>query len=320
MIDALVAAAARRRRARAGAHPERRRLLARPVLSVGNVSMGGSGKSPLVAHVASLLLRMGHKPAVLSRGYARPRPMDGAVVVNDGVQVLADYAVAGDEPLMLARQLPGCAVVVCPDRYLAGALAERRLGCTVHILDDGFQHLQLARTLDLVIVRGEDLKERVMPLGRLREPLDAIRAADAVVLDAEDGIDETVRELGARRVFHMFRSLGERRTEPAFAFAGIGRPREFFEALRRSGWSLTGEKAFADHYRYTPAELARLRAAAKRAGARVLVTTEKDAARLGAGMMASQELPVVTVPLTVSVEPAADFAGLLAQACQGTSR
>lgn len=315
MIDTLVAAVTRRRRARAATHPGRRRALARPVISIGNVSMGGSGKSPLVALVARHLHRMGHTPAVLSRGYARPRPVDGAVVVSDGTRVLATYEVAGDEPLMLARQLPGCIVVVSADRYLAGALAERRLGCTVHILDDGFQHVQLARTLDIVIVRREDLAGRVLPSGRLREPLDVVRFADAVIVDAEDGIDEAVGRLGVRRLFRMFRRIEPARAEPVFAFAGIGRPDAFFDALGRGGWSVVGTAAFKDHHPYSPADVARLAERANRAGARVLVTTEKDAARLEGGAAA---LPVVTAPMTATVEPAQEFAALVEHAAAGT--
>lgn len=317
MIDSLVATATRRRRRRAAAHPDERRSLDRPVVSVGNLSMGGSGKSPLVAHVARLLQHIGHKPAVLSRGYARPRSTDGAVVVSDGVRILAGYDIAGDEPLMLARQLPGCAVVVCPDRYLAGSLAERRLGCTVHVLDDGFQHLQLNRSLDIVILRRRDLAERVLPSGRLREPLDAIVAADAVVVDGEEGIESEAMRLGARRVFVMSRHVGPVTHEPAYAFAGIAHPEDFFDALRRAGCTLAGSARFADHHRYSAAELSRMSESAAQAGARALVTTEKDAARLPDVKL---PLPVAIVSLTVSMEPANDFETLLERVSGGCVR
>jgi tetraacyldisaccharide 4'-kinase len=316
VIDRLVAAASRRRRARAAAYPERRRSLARPVISVGNISMGGSGKSPLVAYVARRLLDMGNRPAVLSRGYARPRHADGAVVVSDGTRVLAGYEVAGDEPLMLARQIPGCAVVVSPDRYLAGALAERRLGCTVHILDDGFQHLQLNRALDMLLVRRADLGGRVMPFGRLREPVDAVAAADVVIVLESDGLEEAVRRLGARRIFRMSRQLAAGGEEPVFAFAGIARPEEFFDSLARAGWKVVGSAAFADHHRYSSGELARLFDDARRTGARRLVTTEKDAVRVPE----ATEMPIDAVPMTVSVEPADEFAALLARVCAGGGR
>jgi tetraacyldisaccharide 4'-kinase len=311
LIDRLVAASVRRRRVRWAARPERQHVLGRPVISVGNLSMGGSGKTPLVAHVARLLQAIGHTPAVLSRGYARPDALDGAVVVSDGRRILARYATAGDEPLMLARQLPGCCVVVSPDRYLAGALAERRLGCTVHVLDDGFQHLQLGRTLDLLVVTATDLRDRVMPAGRLREPLDAVRDAHASIVDAPGEAVDAVRRAGARRVFVMSRRLAERREEPVFAFAGIGRPGAFFDALRAAGWDVAGCEAFPDHRPYSAADLDRLADAATRAGASVLVTTEKDAARFD-GLTAP--LPIVPVALTVTVDPAREFAAMLREA------
>ncbi len=312
----MMAALVRRRRARCAARPERQRALDRPVISVGNLSMGGTGKTPLVAYVARLLQEQGHVPAVLSRGYARPHSVDGAVVVSDGRHIFARYDTAGDEPLMLARQLPGCCVIVSPDRYLAGALAERRFGCTVHVLDDGFQHLQLARALDLLVVTARDLSDRVMPFGRLREPLDAVGAAHACVVDGREMVDP-VRRAGARRLFVMSRRLSERRDEPVFAFAGIGRPAAFFDALRSEGWDLTGAEAFADHRPYTAGDLERLADAATRAGARLLVTTEKDAARLQ-GVTA--RIPIVPVSLAVAIEPAAEFAAMIRDAAgQGTA-
>jgi hypothetical protein len=134
---------------------------------------GRHRQSPVVA-IAEWLVAQGERPAILSRGYARANAVDGVVVVSDGTSVRAGLDVSGDEPLMLARQVPGAAVCVSPDRYLAGTLAETALGCTVHVLDDGFQHLELARDLDvLVTTLGEIPGGRVLPMGRLREPIDA---------------------------------------------------------------------------------------------------------------------------------------------------
>ncbi len=147
------------------------------------MAVGGSGKTPLVAHLARLLQDAGHRPAILTRGYARARPSDGVTVVSDGERLLADLDRAGDEPLMLARRLPGVPVLVSSDRYLSGRLAERRFDCSVHLLDDGFQHFQLERDVDLVVVSGADLaRPGTLPSGRLREPLDVLRDASAVVL------------------------------------------------------------------------------------------------------------------------------------------
>ena len=173
----------RARRRWAERHPDRRRRLAHPVISVGNLSMGGTGKSPIVAAIANFLVARGERPAILSRGYARADAADGVVVVSDGTRVLATIDRAGDEPLMLARQVPGAVVCVSPNRFLAGALAERQLGCTVHVLDDGFQHIDLARDLDILVTTvGEIPQGRVIPMGRLREPIDAASRAHVLVV------------------------------------------------------------------------------------------------------------------------------------------
>src|SRR5688572_17285152 len=170
-------------------HLQRQKRLARPVISIGNLSVGGTGKTPVVAALAQRLIEAGHRPAILSRGYARTDAIDGVVVVSDGTAVRASIDQSGDEPLMLARQVPEAIVCVSPDRYLAGTLAERQLGCTVHLLDDGFQHLELARNLDVLVTTiGEIPNGRVLPVGRLREPIDAAaRAHFLVVSDATSG-------------------------------------------------------------------------------------------------------------------------------------
>jgi len=116
-----------------------------PTVSVGNIAMGGRGKTPVVAHIARLLIEAGERPAILSRGYRRRRPEDGAVIVSDGTHILADIDRSGDEPLMLARMVPGAAVVVCEVRTVAAALASRVLRTTVNLLDDGFQHRAMRR-------------------------------------------------------------------------------------------------------------------------------------------------------------------------------
>ena len=146
--------------------PHRARRLGQPVISVGTLVVGGSGKPPLVAALAKRRLAAGERPAILSRGYGRRDAADGIVVVSDGEQVLATPSQSGDEPYMLASTLPGVPVLSSADRYLSGCLAERRFGCTVHLLDDGFQHVQLARDLDLLLMSGEDLDERLLPFRR----------------------------------------------------------------------------------------------------------------------------------------------------------
>jgi tetraacyldisaccharide 4'-kinase len=290
------------------------------VISVGNLRVGGSGKTPAVACLARLLIEMGERPSILSRGYGRRCAADGVVVVSDGVRVTADLDRSGDEPLMLARSVPGAAVLVAVDRHLAGRLAELRLGATVHLLDDGFQHLPLARDIDLVIVSADDVRDgRTLPTGRLREPIETARYADALIVpDAtEDGARAIGDQVGVGVVFIMARHTGPLRPVAAaesvplgagvsaYAVAGIARPERFFDDVAASGVSVVGTRAFPDHRRYTARDVGQIVAAARAAGAGVVVTTEKDLMRLLPFTPAS--LPFAWLPLTVSIEPATGF-------------
>jgi tetraacyldisaccharide 4'-kinase len=325
MLSALYAAAAsaRRTRGRAAGRPRR---LARPVISVGNLRVGGAGKTPAVAHIARVLLAMGERPAILSRGYARASVTDGVVIVSDGQRLSADLDRSGDEPLMLARAVDGARVLVSPDRYLAGRLAETHLGATVHVLDDGFQHLELARGTDLLIVGADDLADaRTLPSGRLREPLAAASAAHALLVpSATDEQARTVAaSLGVGMAFRLVRKTGEprrldaigasaavRTSAPVVAAAGIARPDRFFEDLRAAGWDVRKTVSFRDHHRYTRADAASLSEAARAAGARAIMTTEKDLVRLLP--FRPLPLPVIWIPLTAEIEPAAAFEAWLA--------
>ncbi|MYH27510.1 MAG: tetraacyldisaccharide 4'-kinase [Acidobacteria bacterium] len=192
------------------ARPGARRRLSRPGVSVGALAAGGSGKTPVAALVAELLRDAGERPAVLSRGYGRRVRSRGVVVVRDPDRVRAGIDTAGDEPRMLAERLDGVSVLVSRDRYRAGREAETRLGVTVHVLDDGFQHLPLARDVELVLVRAEDLDQPTFPAGRLRERPATARLADALVVDAADvdAAGAVADRLGARTWFLLRRSLG----------------------------------------------------------------------------------------------------------------
>jgi tetraacyldisaccharide 4'-kinase len=305
-------AAAWRRRWYAG-NPLRRRQLRRPVISVGNLSVGGSGKTPLVAALAQLLLDHGERPAVLTRGYARAAPAAGVTVVSDGRRIVSDLAASGDEALMLARRLPGVPVLVGVDRYVSGRMAEESLGATVHVLDDGFQHMRLVRAVDLVAVNVEDLSDRVLPAGRLREPLTAAAAADAILTGVQPGgLDEFRRLLGVTTIFQYGRALGEPRWLEAtseaglpgearvFAVAGIARPHRFFADLSAAGWSIAGTLTFRDHHRFDAADLRHILEAAGAAGADAVVTTEKDGVRLEP-LLAGEKIAVI--PLILTLEP-----------------
>jgi tetraacyldisaccharide 4'-kinase len=319
-LSAVYGRAARLRRSWYAKRPHAQRRLERPVISVGNLVVGGSGKTPVVASLARVLLERGHRPAILSRGYARRDDSDGVVVVSDGARVIAPVEASGDEPQMLARALTGVPVLVCPDRYLAGRLAESHFAATVHILDDGFQHLQLARDVDLLIVSPRDLDDRVLPAGRLREPADAARVADAAIVHGSS--DEAARvasALGVARAFTMttrFESLRpliagesvpiEGSGAHVLAVAGIARPERFFAAVREQGFEVVGEMTFPDHHWFAASDLQSIARKAASAHADVVITTEKDAVRVGS------QPGWAALPMEVSIEPAAAFADWIA--------
>lgn len=284
------------------------------MVSVGNLSVGGTGKTPLVAQIAQWLIAQGERPAVLSRGYGRRDRQDGVVVVSDGVAPRASVAAAGDEPLMLARTLPDAIVCVCEDRHMAGVLAERRLGATVHVLDDGFQHVRLARDLDVLVTSpGEVSRGRVLPFGRLREaPGAAARAHFVVVVDADEEVARAEAwELGisqfaaARRVIAApppaTAPTGRADAAAAgmFAVAGIGKPEQFFAMLQAAGYPVQGTMRFPDHHRYTARDARRIVAAARNAGAASVATTDKDLVKLEA--LDLQPLTLMSVPLSLDI-------------------
>ena len=292
------------------------------MISVGNLRVGGTGKTPVVAHLARLLLEHGERPAILTRGYGRTRPSDGVTIVSDETAVLAELADAGDEPLMLARALPGVPVLVGANRYRCGDVAERQFGVTVHLLDDGFQHVTLDRDVDLLLVDEGDLNDRVLPAGRLREPLVNAAAADAVLVTTDDhaAVTRVAHVLGAATSFHVLRTIHTPRAldnRPVanasgarlFAFAGIARPDRFFLDLAASGRPPAETLAFPDHHQYSQKDIDRISERARVVGATAVLTTEKDAVRLEGLNLAG--LRVETIPLTATIEPADQFAAWL---------
>ncbi len=321
-LSAVYGAAATWRRRWYAASAARTRHLRQPVVSIGNLRVGGTGKTPTVASLARLLVERGERPVILSRGYARQQPSAGVTVVSDRARVLADVAHAGDEPLLLARALPGIPVLVCADRHAAGLIAEAQLAATVHLLDDGFQHVKLARDIDLLLADEHDLDDRVLPAGRLREPLANASVAHALIVPGgnADSARHVASRLGIADAFWTVRELGtitmlcagDRALEPGdglFAVAGIERPERFFADLRAAGHRLLGTRVFRDHHVYTTADLAAIDVAARAAGAAAVVTTEKDAVRLEE--LAPSGLPIASVGLHTRIEPAESFAAWL---------
>jgi tetraacyldisaccharide 4'-kinase len=267
-----------------------------PVLSIGNLTAGGTGKTTMVAFLARVLLAWGRSPAVVSRGYGG-RAGRGPLVVSSGGGATVGPERAGDEPYLLAQTLPGVRVVVGSDR-IAGASAAKDLGADVVILDDGFQHRRLARDLDIVLLdaAGPFGNYHLLPAGPLREPISGLSRADVVVITrSRPGESFVVLERVVRRYnvrCPILRSANHRvgfvdasgtraaRPERAVAFCGIGNPASFLVDLEAEGLSIAGFHPFPDHHRYSDTEWKVLLDEARRGGCG-LVTTEKDLARLG---------------------------------------
>ena len=288
--------------------------LAKPVISVGNIVVGGTGKTPMTLWIARYLMKRGKKVAVLTRGYGGR--LEGKVaVVSDGVKRLLSTQDAGDEPSLLADLLPGLIVVMGSNRYEAGLLAMEKFNPDCFILDDGFQHLRLQRDLDILLLDASNPfgNGRTFPAGLLREPPSAFERAGLVVFTRcnEENRPENVfpAEIPSARAFHKltgFQSSGGGKVRPfselaslrGLAFAGIADPESFFNSLETAGLLLVATLSFPDHTEYGEAEtaaLARLRVASK---AEYLVTTAKDAVKIGS--TGEREIPFYVAVLEIA--------------------
>ncbi|GAB4265938.1 MAG: tetraacyldisaccharide 4'-kinase [Deferrisomatales bacterium] len=307
-----------------------------PVISVGNITAGGTGKTPCVEAVCRILVDQGLRPAVLSRGYGG-RYRSAWAPVSDGTDLLMDPADAGDEPVLLARRLPGVPVLVARDRRVAAREAVARYGAQVLVLDDGFQHLRLARDLDVVTLdaRHPFGNGHCFPRGLLREPPRALRDADLVLLTrtrrANANRLETVREAVHRfhpgvpvlRTTHAPLAVVDLHTGAllpldhlkglkVLAFAAIGTPEAFFEELQGLGARVLEAVPYPDHHRYSEADLEQLENWARLMNAEALVTTEKDAVRLAPHLPLQR--PVLATRITMEVLDDPDT--LAAQVCR----
>ena len=313
--------------------------LAAPVVSVGNLTVGGTGKTPLVAFLACYLRDEGHEVAVLSRGYRRASR--GRVEVTDGRTLFCGPREAGDEPYLMAALCPGVRVVAAEDRAAAGEWLAARAPVSVFILDDGFQHLRLARALNLALVDAtEPLEEAEMvPFGRLREPLTGLRRADAVIVTRADrAFDQAaLRDALARYcrgeapVFYAYHDVtGLRRLDgggtvkpggmtrrPVAAVSGVARPDRFVDDLLHFGMRIALRRDFGDHHRYTREEFLEVVAAALAAGAEAVITTEKDAVNLPAGAASDLPLPVYAAQIEFRCEDEIALKGLVLRALRG---
>jgi tetraacyldisaccharide 4'-kinase len=301
-LEFVYASLVRARNARFDRRPTQQ--LRWPVISIGNLSVGGAGKTPLVICLARLLKREGFHPDVVSRGYGRT----GRETVR--VESAGDPEQFGDEPLLIA-QAAKVPVYVGASRYEAGLLAESEMGPEarhVHLLDDGFQHRQLARDLDIVVMHRSDLGERLLPMGRLREPLSSLRRADVIVLRQEDAELESKIRVYSRqecRFWRVRRTLSlPCSTRRALAFCAIARPPEFFNALAAIGVEVVTRMSFRDHHRYSAADIDRLAQLGRRHGCDAFVTTAKDEVKLDPAMRLrlNTVAPLCTAALALEIE------------------
>ena len=288
------------------------RRLGHPVISVGSLSAGGAGKTPVVLLLAELLGTRGFEVRILTRGYGRVGKL------TEQVDPHSNAARFGDEPLLLARRVPGAKVFVGRDRYRAGMLAEQREPAgtkSVYILDDGFQHQKLARDVELLLVTRQDFEDRLLPAGNLREPLATIRRADFLVLREEEA--ELAKDLEKRLTFPLPPVLTIRRKlrvadgagNPSrpIVFSGLARPQAFVAMLAKAGVDIAAIENLPDHHRYSAGDIEGLVRTAGQIGANGFMTTEKDAVKLSESMMDRLKSvgPVVVAALEVELFDAA---------------
>lgn len=276
-------------------------------ISVGNITVGGTGKTPLVEYIAKILLEKGETVCILTRGYGRDNPKE-RVLVSDGERILADVKDAGDEPFDLANKLQGKAIIVADaKRAEAGKWAKEEFGVTVFILDDGFQHLRVKRNLDIVLLDATNPfgNGKLLPAGILRESLKSLQRADAVVITRANLVEniteikEKVLQINPdckifisknqfQRLINLKEFLTTNPQNPiskiqnlnSLAFCALGNPDNFYNQLRSEKFNLIVTKSFPDHHVYTQSEIRNLEKEAIEKGAEVLLTTAKDAVKL----------------------------------------
>ena len=299
-------------------------------VSVGNLTVGGTGKTPLVAFIAETLFEAGKTVCILTRGYGRINPKE-RVLVTDGENILADARTAGDEPFELAEKLSGKAVIVADaNRISAGLWARENFGITAFVLDDAFQHRKVKRDLDIVCIDATNPfgNRKVLPSGILREPLKNLKRADTIIITRAnlveniENLKSEISKYTGAPIFisqNKFSNLKEinlksetrnskLKTQNSFAFCALGNPNNFFEQLRRENFNLTATEIFRDHHFYSSEDIAKLERKARESGAEILITTAKDAVKLY-GLNVG--FPVFVAENTIIFENEKDFVNLL---------
>lgn len=280
------------------------RRLPAPVISIGNLTMGGAGKTPLVICLGRMLADMGYVPAVLTRGYRRAQPRE-SWVVPPGKTVPSPHLVLGDEPALIRRHLSSAWMGVSKDRYAAGMEIARKASGIVFVLDDGFQHRALHRDLDIVIIDPLQplIANRVFPAGTLREPLSALSRCDVVMISGDPNTGETdavakkIRSIVNARLFYCRQKIrqllpfqhwragegafdGDKEAGPAFLVSAIGNPERFRRDVMQTGIEVRGARFFPDHHRLTREDWRACSLEAGKSGASAIIVTEKDAVKI----------------------------------------
>ena len=266
------------------------------VISIGNLTVGGTGKTPFVIYLAKKLQLLGKNVCIISRGYGRES--HGTVIISDGNKILTDWKDAGDEPFLMASMLNKVPIVVDENRFRGGLLAIQKFDPDIILLDDGFQHRALERDLDIVLLNSLDPSPayKLLPYGKLREPLDVLGRTDLIIwaksnlqpppaLLKRKIINMKIKNLpgvlGASPKLinndnHKNMGLNDIKNKGVFAFCGIGDPNSFIKLMKKSGLKLAGFKSFNDHHNYSNEELNTLFEMANQSGAEALITTYKD--------------------------------------------
>lgn len=305
-----------------------------PVVSVGNLTTGGTGKTPLVEWIARDLAQAGRRVCILTRGYGR-RNAGTRVVVSSGSEILSDADHAGDEPLLLAELLKGLAAVICDrDRVSAARWAVENFKSDAFILDDGFQHLRVARNFNVLTIDATNPwgNGKLLPAGILRESPAELTRADCILITRADdsnrtaGLEREINELGndrpifrSRMTLCGVRQVGQSKAPvaaespkatPAAAFCAIGNPESFFSLLRRGGYQLCHTQAFRDHHVFTRADIESVARDARSRGAQILLTTAKDEVKL---RKLSFEMPCYAADIEIEIEGAEQLSSLIRQ-------
>ena len=293
-------------------------------ISIGNITTGGTGKTPLVAYVAEILADAGEKVCILTRGYGRES--SGRVLVSDGENVFVDARAGGDEPVELARKLIGKAIVVADgNRVSAGRWAKEKFGVSAFVLDDGFQHRRVKRDLDIVCIDATDPfgGDRTLPAGRLREPAGNLSRANAIVLTRTDHLarleaEAMCSEFRSRhpgvpvfKAHYLLRNSSELALDKAFVFCGVGNPNSFIAMMVRAGLNADNSITFPDHHAYRQSDLDLIVSRARSRECSLLITTMKDAVKL---TDLTCDMPIGVATIEVILDDSAGFCDLVLSA------